>query len=70
LDYDSLKATSFEKHEVPSTTKKIPKGFEACEVRSGDVFAEEIQNNVSDNEVSVSEDIDFMFLQWLFVKIS
>jgi len=49
-----------EKHEVPSTTKKIWRGFEACELRSEDVFAEEIDNNVSDNEVSVSEDIDFV----------
>ena len=49
-----------EKHEVPSTTKIIMKGFEACELRSEDVFAEEIDNNVSDNEVSVSEDIDFV----------
>ena len=30
-----------EKHEVPSTTKKTGKGFEACELRSEDVFAEE-----------------------------
>ena len=49
-----------EKHEVPSTTKKIWKGYEACELRSEDVFAEEIDNNVSDNEVSVSEDTDFV----------
>ena len=49
-----------EKHEVPSTTKKIRKGLEACELRSEDVFAEEIENNVSDNEVPVSEDIDFV----------
>ena len=34
-----------EKHEVPSTTKKIRKGLEACELRSEDVFAEEIENN-------------------------
>lgn len=49
-----------EKHEVPSTTKKIRKGLEACELRSEDVFAEEIENNVSDNEVPVSENIDFV----------
>ncbi|XP_068758304.1 uncharacterized protein [Montipora capricornis] len=49
-----------EKHEVPSTTKKIRKGLEACKLRSEDVFAEEIENNVSDNEVPVSEDIGFV----------
>ena len=49
-----------EKHEVPSTTKEIRKELEACELRSEDVFAEEIENNVSDNEVPVSEDIDFV----------
>ena len=49
-----------EKHEVLSTTKKIRKGLEACELRSEDMFAKEIENNVSDNEVPVSEDIDFV----------
>ena len=39
-----------EKHEVPSTTKKIWTGLEACELHSEDVFAEEIENNVSNNE--------------------
>ena len=36
-----------EKHEVPlaSTTKKIRKGLNACELRSEDVFDEEIENN-------------------------
>ena len=49
-----------EKHEVPSTTKKIWKGLEVCELCIEDVFAEEIENNVSDNQVPVSEEINFV----------
>lgn len=40
--------------------KKIWKGLEVCEFCSEDVFVEEIENNVSDNEVFVFENIDFV----------